>query len=52
LPVATPVDWEVGDKVMVPPNVRDEEIKRHLPQGVQIQGGLPSGKNYIRLAEV
>lgn len=52
LPVVTPVDWQLGDKVMVSPNVTDEQIKRHLPQGVQIQQGLPSGKNYIRLAEV
>ncbi len=52
LPVATPVDWKVGQKVMVPSNVRDEDIKKNLPQGIQIQGGLPSGKIYIRMAEV
>ncbi|CAF3697291.1 unnamed protein product [Rotaria sp. Silwood1] len=52
LPVATPVDWKVGQKVMVPSNVRDEDIKKHLPQGIAIQGGLPSGKIYIRMTEV
>jgi 1-Cys peroxiredoxin 6 len=52
LPVATPVDWKVGEKVMVPSNVKDEEIRRRLPQGVQIQGGLPSGKIYIRTTEI
>jgi len=52
LPVATPVDWKAGDKVMVPPSVKDEDVKKHFPQGVEIQGGLPSGKGYIRIAKV
>lgn len=52
LPVATPVNWKVGEKVMVPSNVKDEDIRKHLPQGIEVQGGLPSGKNYIRMTQV
>ena len=51
-PIATPVDWKVGEKVMIPSNVRDEDIKKHLPHGVEVQGGLPSGKIYIRMTEL
>jgi len=52
LPVATPVDWKLGEKVMVPPNVKDEDIAKHFPQGVQVKKDLPSGKGYIRMAQV
>lgn len=52
LPVATPVDWKLGEKVMVPPNVKDEDVKKHFPQGVQIRTDLPSGKPYIRMTQV
>ncbi|CAF1123534.1 unnamed protein product [Rotaria sordida] len=52
LPIATPADWKVGDKVMVPPNVKDEDVKKYFPQGVQIKNDLPSGKGYIRMAQV
>lgn len=31
--VATPADWKVGDKVIIPPNVTDEEAKEKYPQG-------------------
>jgi len=51
-PIATPVDWKVGDKVMVPPNVKDEDIQKHFPQGLQIKSDLPSGKQYIRMAQI
>ncbi len=52
LPVATPVDWKVGEKVMLPSSVRDEDIKKHSLHGIQVQDGLPSGKIYIRMTEV
>jgi len=51
-PVATPVDWKVGERVMVPPSVKDEDIKKHFPQGVEIKGDLPSGKGYIRTVQL
>jgi hypothetical protein len=37
---------------MVPPNVKDEDVKKYFPQGVEIRKDLPSGKGYIRLAQV
>ena len=52
LPIATPVDWKVGEKVMVPPNVKDEDVAKHFPQGVEVRKDLPSGKGYIRMAQV
>jgi hypothetical protein len=52
LPVVTPVDWEAGEKVMIPSNIRDEDIKKHLPHDIEVQGGLPSGKIYIRKTKV
>jgi len=52
LPVATPVDWKVGEKVMVPPNVKDEDVQKYFPQGVEIKKDLPSGKGYIRMTHV
>jgi len=29
---------------MVPPNVKDEDVQKYFPQGVQIKNDLPSGK--------
>jgi hypothetical protein len=37
---------------MVPPSVKDEDVKKHFPQGVQIKNDLPSGKGYIRTTQV
>lgn len=31
--IATPADWKVGDKVIIPPSVTDEEAKKKFPQG-------------------
>ncbi|CAF1486171.1 unnamed protein product [Didymodactylos carnosus] len=50
-PVATPVDWKVGEKVMIPPSVKEEDIKKHWPQGVETKQ-VPSGKSYLRMASV
>lgn len=44
--VATPVDWKVGDSVMVQPSVPDSEIGTLFPQVTVV--ALPSGKSYMR----
>lgn len=31
--VATPVDWQPGQDVIIPPSVKDEEIAKHYPKG-------------------
>ncbi|EDV27570.1 Peroxiredoxin-6 [Trichoplax sp. H2] len=46
--VATPVDWKAGDKCMVIPSVKAEDIPKLFPKGVEI-ANVPSGKQYIRL---
>ena len=33
--IATPADWEMGDKVIIPPSVSDEEAKEKFPQGFE-----------------
>ncbi|KAG8555819.1 hypothetical protein GDO81_017824 [Engystomops pustulosus] len=45
--VATPVDWKPGDKVMVTPNVPEEEASKIFTCGVTTKE-LPSGKKYLR----
>ncbi|XP_015589139.1 peroxiredoxin-6 isoform X1 [Cephus cinctus] len=46
-PVATPVDWQPGDEVLVCPNVPESEEARLFPHGVQ-HVAMPSGLAYIR----
>ena len=41
--VATPVDWVQGDRVMVPPSVKQEDFKKLYPKGVKVHD-VPSGK--------
>jgi len=43
---------KVGEKVMVPPSVKDEDVAKNFPQGVEVRSDLPSGKGYIRMAQV
>lgn len=31
--IATPADWQVGDKVIIPPSVSNEEAAKKFPQG-------------------
>jgi len=31
--IATPADWKVGDKVIIPPSVSNEEAAKKFPQG-------------------
>lgn len=45
--VATPVDWKPGDRVMVPPNVPEEDASKIFTCGVFTKE-LPSGKKYLR----
>ncbi|MEE6496084.1 hypothetical protein FKM82_002221 [Ascaphus truei] len=45
--VATPVDWKVGDRVMVPPTIPEEDAGKLFPCGVFTKE-LPSGKKYLR----
>ncbi len=46
--VATPVDWKNGDRVMITPNVKPDEVDTLFPQGFETVE-VPSGKSYIRL---
>ncbi|XP_029474172.1 peroxiredoxin-6-like [Rhinatrema bivittatum] len=45
--VATPVDWQQGDRVMVLPNIPEEDACKLFPRGVFTKD-LPSGKKYLR----
>ncbi|KPP72154.1 hypothetical protein Z043_108873 [Scleropages formosus] len=45
--VATPVDWKLGDRVMVLPNISETEAAALFPSGVSTKE-LPSGKKYMR----
>ncbi|XP_066537843.1 peroxiredoxin-6-like [Hoplias malabaricus] len=48
--VATPVNWKPGDRVMVPPNIPEEEAKCLFPAGVFTKE-LPSGRKYLRYTQ-
>lgn len=44
--VATPADWKVGDKAIIPPNVTNEQAKEKYPQGfVEL-------KPYLRFVDI
>jgi len=45
--VATPVDWKVGERCMVLPNIPPVEAKQLFPAHETVN--LPSGKTYLRL---
>ncbi|XP_023222336.1 peroxiredoxin-6-like [Centruroides sculpturatus] len=49
--VVTPADWNPGDTCMVVPSVKEEELPKLFPQGVE-NFPVPSGKSYIRLTKV
>ncbi|WP_417336204.1 peroxiredoxin [Halobacteriovorax marinus] len=44
--VATPADWSVGNKVIIPPSVTNEQAKEIFPQGFE------EVKSYLRYTEV
>ncbi|XP_002733706.1 peroxiredoxin-6-like [Saccoglossus kowalevskii] len=46
--VATPVDWKPGEKCMVVPTVKPEDVAKLFPKGVEIKP-VPSGKQYLRM---
>jgi len=46
--VATPVNWNQGDKCMVVPALSNEAAKAKFPKGFETVE-VPSGKSYIRL---
>lgn len=48
--VATPANWTPGTKVMILPNVTDEEAEKLFPGGVD-KVSMPSGVNYVRTTE-
>ncbi|WP_347330586.1 peroxiredoxin [Marinimicrobium locisalis] len=43
--VATPVNWEPGDDIIIPPSVSDEEAKKKFPEGWKTL------KSYLRVAK-
>ncbi|XP_073987566.1 peroxiredoxin-6-like [Rhodnius prolixus] len=45
--VATPANWIPGDKVMILPTVKDEDLPKLFPKGVD-KVSMPSGQNYVR----
>lgn len=44
--VATPVDWQPGQVVMVQPSVKEEDYNKLFPKGIT-EVALPSGKKYL-----
>ncbi|XP_033346626.1 peroxiredoxin-6-like [Bombus vosnesenskii] len=44
--IATPASWVPGEKVMILPTVKDEELTKLFPKGVD-KVSMPSGKVYI-----
>ncbi len=44
--VATPADWKVGNRVIIPPSVTDEDAKKKFPQGFE------TIRPYLRTTEV
>ncbi|XP_054644988.1 peroxiredoxin-6 isoform X2 [Dunckerocampus dactyliophorus] len=49
--VATPVHWRPGDKVMVLPNIADDEVTKLFPNGVSTKE-VPSRKKYLRYTQL
>ena len=45
--IATPANWVPGEKVMILPTVKDEELTKLFPKGVD-KVSMPSGKVYVR----
>ncbi|XP_014253156.1 peroxiredoxin-6-like [Cimex lectularius] len=45
--IATPANWVPGEKVMILPSVKDENLPALFPNGVD-KVSMPSGQNYVR----
>ena len=44
--IATPADWNLGKKVIIPPSIKDDEAKTLFPQG------WDELRPYLRLTDV
>jgi peroxiredoxin (alkyl hydroperoxide reductase subunit C) len=44
--IATPADWRLGDKVIIPPSIPDEKAREMFPQGFE------TIKPYLRMVDV
>ncbi|XP_073012460.1 1-Cys peroxiredoxin-like [Typha latifolia] len=49
--VATPVNWKLGDKVVISPSVPNHEADKMFPQGYETVD-LPSKKEYLRFTQM
>ncbi|OIW00679.1 hypothetical protein TanjilG_09648 [Lupinus angustifolius] len=49
--VATPANWKPGEKVVISPDVTNEQAKEMFPQGFETKD-LPSKKEYLRFVKV
>lgn len=45
--VVTPANWKPGDKVMIHPAVKDDQLSELFPKGVELVD-MPSGVSYVR----
>jgi len=45
--IATPANWVPGEKVMILPSVKEADIPKLFPKGVD-RVTMPSGVNYVR----
>ncbi|KAL6959366.1 1-Cys peroxiredoxin [Sarracenia purpurea var. burkii] len=49
--VATPVNWKLGEAVVISPTVSNEEAKEMFPKGYK-STELPSKKDYLRFTNI
>ncbi|XP_019435406.1 PREDICTED: 1-Cys peroxiredoxin-like [Lupinus angustifolius] len=49
--VATPANWKPGKKVVISPDVTNEQAEEMFPQGF-VTKDLPSKKEYLRFVKV
>lgn len=45
--MVTPANWKPGDKVMIHPAVKDDQLSELFPKGVELVD-MPSGVSYVR----
>ena len=45
--VCTPVNWQMGEDVIIPPSVSAEDAAKMFPDMKKVE--LPSGKGYLRV---
>lgn len=45
--IATPANWTPGEKVMILPTVKDDDLPKLFPGGVD-KVSMPSGITYVR----